>query len=67
MELPAALGHVAVSANLVDALGRTVRTQTLPAQGAVAHRLSLAELATGIYTLHLRTSAGVVVKKLVVA
>ncbi|MDQ2772372.1 MAG: T9SS type A sorting domain-containing protein, partial [Bacteroidota bacterium] len=66
VELPAALGRVAVTASLVDALGRVVRTQTLPAQGAAAHQLSLAELATGVYTLHLATSAGVLVKKLVV-
>ncbi|GAA4035174.1 hypothetical protein GCM10022409_19720 [Hymenobacter glaciei] len=66
VELPAALGRVAVAAELVDGLGRTVRTQSLPAQGAAAHRLDLANLATGVYTLHLNTSAGVVVKKLVV-
>ncbi|MCI1186954.1 putative Ig domain-containing protein [Hymenobacter sp. DH14] len=66
VELPAVLGRVAVSTELVDALGRTVRTQSLPAQGAAAHRLDLANLATGVYTLHLNTSAGVVVKKLVV-
>ncbi|MDO7849880.1 putative Ig domain-containing protein, partial [Hymenobacter sp. M29] len=66
VELPAALGRTAVAAELVDALGRTVRTQQLPAQGAAPHRLNLAELAAGVYTLHLKTSAGVVVKKLVV-
>ncbi|MBO2011797.1 Ig-like domain-containing protein [Hymenobacter negativus] len=66
VELPAALGRTAVAAELVDALGRTVRTQSLPAQGATAHRLSLVDLATGVYTLHLKTSAGVIVKKLVV-
>ncbi|MDQ2770625.1 MAG: T9SS type A sorting domain-containing protein, partial [Bacteroidota bacterium] len=66
VELPAALGRTAVTALLVDALGRTVRTQTLPAQGAAAHQLSLAGLANSIYTLHLHTSAGVLVKKLVV-
>ncbi|WP_460502762.1 T9SS type A sorting domain-containing protein, partial [Hymenobacter agri] len=60
------LGRVAVAAELVDALGRTVRTQLLPAQGAAAHRLDLANLATGVYTLHLNTTSGVVVKKLVV-
>ncbi|MBF9141101.1 putative Ig domain-containing protein [Hymenobacter properus] len=66
VELPAALGRTAVVAELVDALGRSVRTQSLPAQGAAPHRLSLADLATGVYTLHLKTSAGVIVKKLVV-
>ncbi|MBO2008536.1 FG-GAP-like repeat-containing protein [Hymenobacter negativus] len=66
VELPAFLGRAAVAAELVDALGRTVRSQSLSAQGAAAHRLDLANLSTGVYTLHLRTSTGVIVKKLVV-
>jgi hypothetical protein len=66
VELPAVLGRQAVEAGLVDALGRVVRTQQLPAQGAASHRFDLTGLATGVYTLHLRTSAGMVVKKLVV-
>jgi hypothetical protein len=66
VELPAALGRTAVAAELVDALGRTVRTVSLPAQGAAPHRLSLTDLATGVYTLHLKTSVGVIVKKLVI-
>jgi hypothetical protein len=66
VELPASLGRQAVTATLVDAVGRVVRTLTLPAQGAVAHPLDLRELPTGIYALRLRTSAGTVVKKLTV-
>jgi len=66
VELPASLGRQAVTAALVDALGRQVRTLTLPAQGALAHQLDLSELATGVYALRLSTSAGVVVKKLVI-
>ncbi|MFD2720682.1 putative Ig domain-containing protein [Hymenobacter monticola] len=66
VELPTALGRSAVAAELVDALGRTMRKVSLPAQGAAPHRLDLANLATGVYTLHLRTGAGVIVKKLVV-
>ena len=66
VELPASLGRQAVTAALVDALGRQVRTVTLPAQGALAHQLDLSELATGVYALRLSTSAGVVVKKLVI-
>ena len=66
LELPASLGSQAVTATLVDAMGRSVRTSTLPAQGAVAHQLSLAGLPTGVYALRLGTSAGVVVKRLVV-
>jgi hypothetical protein len=66
VELPASLGRQAVTASLVDALGRVVRTVTLPAKGSVAHALDLSELATGVYALRLSTSAGVVVKKLVI-
>jgi hypothetical protein len=66
VELPASLGRQAVTASLVDALGRQVRAITLPAQGALAHQLDLSELATGVYALRLSTSAGVVVKKLVI-
>jgi hypothetical protein len=66
VELPASLGRQAVTASLVDALGRVVRTVSLPAKGAVAHQLDLSELATGVYALRLSTSAGVLVKKLVI-
>jgi len=66
VELPASLGRQAVTASLVDALGRVVRTVSLPAKGALAHQLDLSELATGVYALRLSTSAGVVVKKLVI-
>ena len=66
VELPASLGRQAVLASLVDALGRPVRTMSLPAQGALAHRLDLSGLATGIYALRLRTSAGLVVRKLII-
>ena len=66
LELPAALGSQAATATLVDALGRTVRTLALPAQGAAPHQFDLRELSSGIYALRLSTSAGVVVKKLTV-
>jgi hypothetical protein len=66
VELPASLGRQAVTATFVDALGRQLRTVSLPAQGTLAHQLALTELATGVYALRLSTSAGVVVKKLVV-
>ncbi|RZK25281.1 MAG: T9SS type A sorting domain-containing protein, partial [Hymenobacter sp.] len=66
LELPASLGRQALTATLLDAVGRPVRTITLPAQGVVAHQLDLHQLATGIYALRLSTSAGVVVKRLVV-
>jgi hypothetical protein len=66
VELPASLGNQAVAATLLDAVGREVRTFSLPARGAAAHQLDLHQLATGIYALRLHTSAGVVVKKLMV-
>jgi len=66
VELTASLGRQAVTASLVDALGRQVRTVSLPAQGALAHQLDLSGLTTGVYALRLSTSAGVVVKKLVI-
>ncbi|MBF9221174.1 putative Ig domain-containing protein [Hymenobacter ruricola] len=65
VELPAVLGRKAVTAGLVDALGRVVLTQVLPA-GLATHTLPLTNLATGVYSLRLQTDAGVIVKKLVV-
>ena len=66
VELPAALGAQPVAATLLDALGRPVRTATLPAQGTQAHRFELAGLPAGVYALRLSTSAGVVAKRLVI-
>ncbi|MDB5268891.1 MAG: hypothetical protein JWP58_1931 [Hymenobacter sp.] len=65
VELPFALNRKAVTAALVDALGRVVLTQALPA-GLPTYTLPLTNLATGVYSLRLQTEAGVVVKKLVV-
>lgn len=66
VELPASLGHQAVTATLLDAVGRAVRTVSLPAQGSTAHQLDLRDLSSGVYALCLRTSAGTVVKKLLI-
>jgi hypothetical protein len=66
LALPAGLGSTAGTATLVDALGRTARTLTLPAQGTPTHTLDLRALPAGVYALHLRTSAGTIVKKLTV-
>ena len=65
VELPFALNRKAVTAALVDALGRVVLTQALPA-GRPTHTLPLTNLATGVYALRLQTEAGVVVKKLII-
>jgi hypothetical protein len=65
IELPASLSRQPVTATLLDALGRVVRQQVLPAGGA-AHPLPLAGLTSGVYSLRLATEQGAVVKKLVV-
>jgi hypothetical protein len=66
LALPASLGSAAITATLVDALGRTARTLTLPAQGTPTHTLDLRALPAGVYALRLSTSAGTIVKKLTV-
>lgn len=66
VELPATLGRQALTATLVDAMGRAVRTSALPAQGAATHNISLNGLAAGVYSLQMRTDAGLVVKRLVI-
>ncbi|UOQ96461.1 Ig-like domain-containing protein [Hymenobacter sp. 5317J-9] len=65
LELPASLRRTATTAALLDAVGRVVLTQALPA-GLATHTLPLTGLASGVYSLRLQTEAGVVVKKLVV-
>jgi hypothetical protein len=65
VELPLSLSRQPVAATLLDALGRVVRQQVLPA-GLATHALPLADLATGVYSLRLATEKGTVVKKLVV-
>jgi hypothetical protein len=65
IELPASLTRAATTVTLVDALGRVVRTQELPA-GPAAHALPLGGVAPGVYSLRLATELGPVVQKLVV-
>jgi hypothetical protein len=65
IELPLSLSRQPVTAALLDALGRVVRTQVLPA-GLATHALPLADLASGVYSLRLTTDKGMVVKKLVI-
>jgi hypothetical protein len=65
IELPLSLSRQPVTAALLDALGRVVRTQVLPA-GLATHSLPLADLASGVYSLRLTTDKGMVVKKLVI-
>jgi hypothetical protein len=65
IELPLSLSRQPVTAALVDALGRVVHQQVLPA-GLPAHALALPNVAPGVYSLRLTTEAGIVVKKLIV-
>ena len=65
IELPLSLSRQPATAALVDALGRVVRQQVLPA-GSAAHPLPLAGVAPGIYSLQLTTELGPVVRRLVV-
>ena len=65
IELPLSLGRQPLTASLLDALGRVVRTQQLPAGGAT-HSVALAGTAPGVYSLRLTTELGTVVKKLVI-
>jgi extracellular elastinolytic metalloproteinase len=65
IDLPLALSRQPVQATLLDALGRVVRQQVLPA-GVSTHTLPLSGLGTGVYALRLTTDLGQVVQKLVV-
>ena len=65
IELPLSLSRQPVTATLLDALGRVVRTQVLPA-GLATHTVPLTNVAPGVYSLRLTTEQGPVVKKLTV-
>jgi hypothetical protein len=67
LELPAALRQQVLSLTLVDALGKTAKTITLPATAsAEARSVSLAGVAAGVYIVRLFTMQGTVNKRLVV-
>lgn len=66
LELPTTLGNEAIKTTLVDAMGRTVRSTSLAAEGEATHQVDLQGLRSGIYVLQLHTSAGIVAKRLVV-
>jgi hypothetical protein len=65
IELPASLSRQPVTAALLDALGRVIHQQQLPA-GLATHALSLADVAPGVYTLRLTTEQGTISKQLAV-
>ncbi|GGF03992.1 FG-GAP-like repeat-containing protein [Hymenobacter cavernae] len=67
LQLPGALSKQALRVSLINALGQTVlERQLTAAQAADGPELDLGKLATGIYTVRLRTSEGDVAKRLVV-
>jgi hypothetical protein len=66
VELPASLSDQALTATLLDAVGRVARTVVLPARGARAHQLDLHGLPTGLYALHLHIGSRVIVKRLTI-
>jgi hypothetical protein len=65
VKLPPSLRTTAQTAELVDGLGRVVRTQDLPA-GSAALQVPLQGVSPGMYTLRIATAQGVVSKKLIV-
>jgi hypothetical protein len=51
---------------VIDALGRVVRTEALPATaGVVTHQLNLSGMAAGVYMLRLTNADGVETRRLV--
>jgi hypothetical protein len=65
IELPLSLSRQPVRAVLLDALGRVVGGQQLPA-GLATHSVPLATLMPGVYSLCLTTEQGTITKKLIV-
>ncbi|WP_338814546.1 T9SS type A sorting domain-containing protein [Bernardetia sp. Wsw4-3y2] len=59
------LGEVkdAVTITVVDALGRVVKTDIIPANTS-SYNLNLARFTSGAYTVQLKTDKGIIVKKL---
>ncbi|WP_159452067.1 DUF4394 domain-containing protein [Hymenobacter roseosalivarius] len=66
INMPAALLKQSVQATLVNALGQPVLHRTLSARDGATQRLSLTNVAKGIYMLQLSTPEGVVTKRLMV-
>jgi|GEM_PF-790024 len=65
LQLPAQLGRQGQAVQVLDVLGRAVRSLNLPAQGSTPHLLPLTELPAGVYTLRMLTEQGSVAKRLV--
>ncbi|MCC3160623.1 fibronectin type III domain-containing protein [Hymenobacter sp. 15J16-1T3B] len=67
LEVPASLSRKAVTVTLFNSIGQQVQQRTLPAaaNGSKA-AFDVAPLPRGVYSLHLTTEAGVLIKRLVV-
>lgn len=67
LQLPVALSQQPVEAVLRNSVGQVQQLHTLSAAATgIKAQFSVAELAAGVYTLHLRTPSGVVVKRVVI-
>jgi hypothetical protein len=64
VQLPAELAQRPVQVSLLNSLGQVVLEQKLAPQSA--GELQLAKLPTGVYSLRLSTSQGVITKRLVI-
>ncbi|MDO7851201.1 hypothetical protein [Hymenobacter convexus] len=67
VQLPAVPGAPTATLTLTDALGRTLRTETLPLPAAgLRHELALNGLAPGFYVLHVRAGDATATRQLAV-
>ncbi|MBC6605491.1 DUF4394 domain-containing protein [Hymenobacter sp. BT188] len=66
INMPASLLKQSVQATLLNALGQSVLSRTLSARDGATQRLSLTNVAKGMYMLQLSTPEGVVTKRLMV-
>ncbi|MBC8085310.1 MAG: T9SS type A sorting domain-containing protein, partial [Hymenobacter sp.] len=66
VQLPATLSGQPVRATLLNSLGQVMVQSSLPGSAGAVRTMPLPALATGIYTLRLQTSAGLVVKRLAI-
>ncbi len=60
-------GGQTYSVSIVDAMGRTVHTSSLDAQGTIVYNINTARLAAGHYTVVFRSADSQVTRKLIVA
>jgi endo-1,4-beta-xylanase len=66
LSLPPTFSQQAVQVSLLNSLGQTVTSQTLPASTATVRSLALPAGVHGLYTMRLQTSAGVFSQRLTI-